>query len=168
MKTRLVGFFVALSVLSAGMAFGQGQPGGQNRQRLRENLATLRLLRLTKALDLSEEQAAKVFPAVNRLEREKMKIQRDMTADIQKLRRLVAEAAPKEADISSTIKSIKAAQQLARQKDDELESYLDASLSTVQKAKYVLFQIEFYRMLEQSLERGRAVRGMSQGAPIKK
>jgi len=83
MKTRLVGFFVALSVLSAGMAFGQGQPGGQNRQRLRENLATLRLLRLTKALDLSEEQAAKVFPAVNRLEREKMKIQRDMTADIQ-------------------------------------------------------------------------------------
>ena len=170
MKIRQIGFILAFFAFLSGTAFGQsqGQGGGQNRQRMRENLLTLRLLRLTRALDLTEDQAAKVFPSVNRIEREKLKIQRGMTADIQKLRLLVAEAAPNVADIDLRIKSIKDAQRLARQKDDELESYLEASLTTVQKAKYVLFQIEFYRTLEQSLERGRMLRNNAPAAPVKK
>ncbi|MCX6562366.1 MAG: periplasmic heavy metal sensor [Candidatus Aminicenantes bacterium] len=172
MKTKHVSLALAFLVLLSGVAFGQGQGqgqgGGQNRQRVRENLATLRLLRLTQALDLTEEQAAKFFPTINRIEKDKIKIQRDMTADIQKLRQLVAEPAPNEAEIGVRIKSIKDAQRLARQKDDELESHLESSLTTVQKAKYVLFQIEFYRMLEQSLERGRMMRNNSPLAPIKK
>ena len=166
MKTKHVGLALAFLVFLGGTAFGQG--GGQNRQRMRENLATLRLLRLTQALDLTEEQAAKFFPTVNRIEKDKMKIQRDMTADIQRLRQLVVETTPNEAEISVRIKSIKEAQRLARQKDDELESHLESSLTTVQKAKYVLFQIEFYRMLEQSLERGRMMRNNAPLAPIKK
>lgn len=172
MKTKQVSLALAFFVFLGGTAFGQGQGqgqgGGQNRQRVRENLATLRLLRLTQALDLTEEQAAKFFPTVNRIEKDKVKIQRDMTADIQKLRLLVAEMTPNEAEIGVRIKSIKDAQRLARQKDDELESYLESSLTTVQKAKYVLFQIEFYRMLEQSLERGRMMRNNAPLAPIKK
>ena len=172
MKTKYVGLALAFLVFLGGTAFGQGQGqgqgGGQNRQRVRENLATLRLLRLTQALDLTEEQAAKFFPTVNRVEKDKMKIQRDMTADIQRLRQLVAETTPDEAEISVRIKSIKEARRLARQKDDELESHLESSLTTVQKAKYVLFQIEFYRMLEQSLERGRMMRNNAPLAPIKK
>ena len=172
MKTKQVSLALAFFVFLGGTAFGQGQGqgqgSGQNRQRVRENLATLRLLRLTQALDLTEEQAAKFFPTVNRIEKDKMKIQRDMTADIQKLRQLVAEMTPNEAEIGVRIKSIKDAQRLARQKDDELESYLESSLTTVQKAKYVLFQIEFYRMLEQSLERGRMMRNNAPLAPIKK
>jgi len=172
MKTKHVSLALALLVFLGGTAFGQGQGqgqgGGQNRQRVRENLATLRLLRLTQALDLTEEQAAKFFPTVNRIEKDKMKIQRDMTADIQRLRQLVVETTPNEAEISVRIKSIKEAQRLARQKDDELESHLESSLTTVQKAKYVLFQIEFYRMLEQSLERGRMMRNNAPLAPIKK
>jgi Spy/CpxP family protein refolding chaperone len=172
MKTKHVSLALAFLVFMGGTAFGQGQGqgpgGGQNRQRVRENLATLRLLRLTQALDLTEEQAAKFFPTVNRIEKDKMKIQRDMTADIQRLRQLVAETTPNEAEIGVRIKSIKEAQRLARQKDDELESYFESSLTTVQKAKYVLFQIEFYRMLEQSLERGRMMRNNAPLAPIKK
>lgn len=167
MKTGKISLILAAVILFSQAALAQGQ-GGQNRQRVRENLATLRLLRLTQALDLTEEQAAKFFPTVNRIEKDKMKIQRDMSADIQKLRQLVAEAAPNEPEIGVRIKSIKEAQRLARQKDDELEIYLESSLTTVQKAKYVLFQIEFYRMLEQSLERGRMMRNNAGIAPIKK
>jgi Spy/CpxP family protein refolding chaperone len=168
MKTKHVSLTLAFLVLLSSAVFGQGQgPGGQNRQKVRENLATLRLLRLTQALDLSEEQAAKFFPNVNRIEKDKMQIQRDMSADIQKLRRLVADPKPDEAEIGARIKSVKEAQRLVRQKDDDLEAYLESSLTTVQKAKYVLFQIEFYRTLEQFLERGR-MRNNVPPAPIKK
>lgn len=167
MKTGKISLLLAAVILFSQVALAQGQ-GGQNRQRVRENLATLRLLRLTQALDLTEEQAAKFFPTVNRIEKDKMKIQRDMSVDIQKLRQLVASSAPNEPEIGIRIKSIKEAQRLARQMDDELEIYLESSLTTVQKAKYVLFQIEFYRMLEQSLERGRMMRNNAGVAPIKK
>jgi tyrosine-protein phosphatase YwqE len=57
--------------------------------------------------------------------------------------------------------------QLIRQKDDELEAYLENNLNTVQRAKYLLFQIEFYRLLEQSLDRMRMPNNPPP-APIKK
>ena len=167
MKIGKISLILAGVILFSQAASAQGQ-GGQNRQRVRENLATLRLLRLTQALDLTEDQAAKFFPTVNRIEKDKVKIQREMSADIQKLRQLVAEAAPNEPEIGVRIKSIKEAQRLARQKDDELEIFFESSLTTVQKAKYVLFQIEFYRMLEQSLERGRMMRNNAAAPAIKK
>ncbi len=90
MRAKYICLIMAFLVFLSTAAFGQGQGNGmQNRQRVRENLATLRLLRLTQALDLSEEQAAKIFPTVNKIEKDKLRIQRDMSADIRDLRQLV-------------------------------------------------------------------------------
>jgi len=156
MKTKQISLILAFLVFLSAAAFGQGRGNGtQERPRIRENLATLRLLRLTQALELNEEQAAKIFPTVNRIEKEKLKIQRDLSADIRDLRQLVRNEPQKEAEIAAKTKNIRDARQLIRQKDDELEAYLENNLNTVQRAKYLLFQIEFYRFLEQSLDRMR-------------
>jgi len=169
MKAKHICLILAFFVFWSAVAYGQGQGNGmQNRQRVRENLATLRLLRLTQALDLSEEQAAKIFPTVNKIEKDKLKIQRDMSADLRDLRQLVENDPLKEAEIMAKIKSVKDGQRLIRQKDDELEACLENNLTTVQKAKHVLFQIEFYRFLEQSLDRVRQMRNNPPPAPIKK
>jgi preprotein translocase subunit YajC len=162
----ILAFLVFCGVVVFGQERNQGN-GAQNRQTVRENLATLRLLRLTKALDLNEEQAAKIFPTVNRIEKEKLSIQRNMTADIQSLRQIIADPAPKEIELAAKIKSVKDAQHLIRQKDDELETFLEANLTTVQRGKYVIFEIEFYRMLDQSLIRG-GMRKDLPSPPIKK
>ena len=171
MTKKRISLILAFLVFCGGVAaFGQGRNqgnGGQNRQAVRENLATLRLLQLTKALDLSEEQAAKIFPTVNRIEKEKLKVQRNMAADIQSLRQLIADPAPKDTEIAAMIKKVKDAQRLVRQKDDDLEAFLEANLTTVQRGKYVIFEIEFYRMLEQSLMRG-GMRNNLPAPPIKK
>lgn len=169
MRAKSICLIMAFLVFLSTVAFGQGQANGmQNRQRVRENLATLRLLRLTAALDLSKEQAAKIFPTVNKIEKDKLKIQRDMSADIRDLRQLVQNDPLKEAEIMAKIKSVKDAQRLIRQKDDELEAFIENNLTTVQKAKHVLFHIEFYRFLEQSLDRVRQMRNNPPPAPIKK
>jgi len=138
------------------------------RQKLRQNLATLRLLRLTQALDLTEDQAARIFPTVNKLEKEKADLQIAMSADIRDLRRFLAESPTKDEDIATKVRKIKDAQQIVKQKDAELDAFLEDHLTTVQKAKYVIFEIEFYRLLEQTLQGMRGMRGNAPPAPIKK
>ena len=134
------GLFLALSLA----VFGQGPGGpGQDRDRVRQNLSTLRLIRLTQALSLTDDQAAKIYPTYTRIEGEKLKIQREMAQEIRSLRQLLGEAAPQDADILAELKNIQDARQAVKAKDDELESFLEKNLTTVQKAKYVFFQIEF-------------------------
>jgi Spy/CpxP family protein refolding chaperone len=157
----LLFFFSAVS-------FAQQEKPLPNRQRVRENLATLRLLRLTQALDLSEDQAAKIFPTVNKIEKEKLQLQRRMSADIRDLRQILIDPPSSEAEIEAMVAKIREAQKLVREKDAELESFLESSLTGVQKAKYVIFQIEFYRLMDQTLDRLRMPRNNPASPPIKK
>ena len=62
----------------------RGDP--QARTRLRENISDLYLLRLTRALDLTEEQTAKLYPFLTRVEKEKAELQRRMGPDLRDLR----------------------------------------------------------------------------------
>jgi len=164
-----------ITVLGIGLALAAAWAAGQNaplqeRARMRQNLATLRLLRMTQALDLTEDQAAKIFPIFNRIEREKLESQRSMSADIAVLRKLLRDSNAKEEDLAARLASLKAAQAALKAKDAELEELLEARLSTVQKAKYLLFQIEFYRGLTDVLDRAgqRGQRGAVPPVPIKK
>ena len=159
MKTNKT-VLIFLSVIVLGLLTSvSAQPNGrQNRQKIRENLVTLRLLRLTQALDLTEEQAARIYPVINRIEKEKLEIQKQMSADIADLRLLVNEQTSREAEIDAKNRKIRAARESVRVKDVELDEFLETSLTTVQKARYLLFQIEFYRVLNDSLDRMRMMR----------
>jgi len=130
-----------------GMGGGMGQRGG----RVRENLATLRLIRMTQALDLTEDQTSRIFPFINKIEKEKLAIQRPMTADIQELRRLVGLGTAPETEIVSLVGRIRAAQERVRGLDAESEAFLEKGLTPLQRGKYILFQIDFYRALEQAV-----------------
>jgi len=166
MKQRVGAFSAGIVFALAGWLFASAQenptPG---RQRVRENLVTLRLLRLTQALDLSEDQAAKVYPVINRIEKEKLDIQKQMSADIRNLRVMIKEDAPKDADIEARYQNIKAARLRIIEKDDEMDAFLEKNLTTIQKAKYLLFQIEFYRTLSEGMDRLRMMRNKP---PVKK
>lgn len=153
-------------VFLAGLAFASAQDDAlQRRQKVREGLVTLKLLRLTQALDLTEEQAAKIFPSINRIEKEKMDILKRMSADIRDLRSMVNGPTPKEADIEIKYKNVRAAQQSIKDKDAELDEFLEKNLTSIQKAKYLLFQIEFFRVLNDSMDR---VRMMRNKPPLRK
>jgi len=168
MSVKKLGLVLGLSLALCLATFARGPVGpGQNRERVRQNLSTLRLIRLTQALDLTEEQTAKIFPKYNKIEAEKLKVQRGMAGDIRDLRQLLQEPTSKDADILAKLKAIKEARLYIKAKDDELEAFLEDNLATLQKGKYVLFQIEFYRGLEQILDRGRMMRGGAQ-PPVKK
>lgn len=139
--------------LRAGQAAGPRQGAG-----LRQRISELYLMRLTRALDLTEEQTAKVYPLVTRAEREKAEIQRKMSLDLQALRSELAQPAPREREIDALVGRIREARRLIRRTDEEVEASLDRFLTPVQKARYVVFTVEFLRGLQDRLDRARDLR----------
>jgi len=142
-------------------------PQERLQQRMRENILTLRLLRMTRALDLTEEQAAKVFPVANRVEREKMQLNRQLGQEIRELRSLLAISSPEEAKIKEKIQKINELREAIRAKESEFETFLVNNLTVIQRGRYVLFNFDFAQFLGQNLEKVRAMQ-RNKPQPLKK
>ncbi|MGD1009673.1 MAG: hypothetical protein ABR951_05915 [Candidatus Aminicenantales bacterium] len=134
----------------------QGDP--QARARLRENINTLRLLRMTEALDLTEAQTARLFPAMNRIEKEKAELQRRMGGEIRDLRAALDKSPVQDADILALVRRVKETRQAVQQKDEEFEALLDENLTPAQKGRYLIFLVDFARGLGEKLNRARQIR----------
>ncbi len=137
--------------------FLSAQTGDQRppyRQRIRENIHRLRLLRMTEALGLSEAQTAVIYPAATRIENDKQLILREIGTELRRLQDLLDEGKDDEAGLLNSVARIKELRQDFFQKDREFEDLLERNLSPLQKAKYLLFSAEFYRGLTEGL-RGR-------------
>jgi len=136
-------------------------------QQMRENILTLRLLRMTRALDLTEGQAAKIFPVANKVEREKTQLNRQLALEIRELRSLLAIASPEEAKIKEKIQKINELKEAIRAKEAEFEAFLVDNLTVIQRGRYVLFNFDFAQFLGQNLEKVRAMQ-RNKPQPIKK
>ncbi len=159
MKTRyilsiLLCLLLQSSILSA--AVQDDQP--QNRRRARENMRTLWLLRMTRVLELTEEQTAKVFPIVSRIEKEKSEIYQQIGKQVRELRLILREEKPDQNDLKNKINKIKELRNLIKEKDEELETRMEENLTLIQRAKYLMFAANFYRDLRDNLDRARIQR----------
>lgn len=163
-KQALVVVLVLALSLVAAAAAQAGRPGEpQNRARLRERIADLYIIRLTRALALTEDQAARVYPLLTRAEREKAGLQEGLALDMRDLQAALAAGRVDEGKVGETVARARAARRAIRDKDDEVEAALDAVLTPVQKARYLIFTVEFLRGVGESLERARGMR-----APVKR
>jgi len=161
MKGKKALVVVAMTIFLGGLVlFAQTlDQKPSERQRVRENIHRLRLLRMTEALDLSEEQAAKVYPAASRLEKEKAGILKALESEMEVLTGLLEEKSPDGARLSVGIAKVKELRQSLQEKDREFEDLLEQNLSPVQQAKYVLFSAEFYKRVAAGLKRAREQTG---------
>lgn len=141
------------------------QAGPQARARLRENIDTLMLVRMTQALELTQDQAAKLYPALTKIEKEKAALQASLGADVRELRALLDKPGVKEGDLVDRVKRIRDTRMDIKRKDEDFEAVLDSQLTPLQKAKYVIFTVDFYRGLGEAITRAREVRGKIQRKP---
>ena len=168
---RVLRILFAAAVLAAALpALAQDGPtaAAPVRQNVRQNLSTLRLLRLTEALELTEVQTAKIYPFLTRLEKDKLTIQKGMSEDLKALRALNRDPGAKEADILARARAILDARMEVRSLDDEADKFLEKQLTGAQMGKYVIFQLDFYRGLENTFDQIRQRRGQMGSPPIKK
>ncbi len=139
-------------IFAAAGALAQS-PAGEARQRLRENINVLRLMRMTQALDLTEGQTSKIYPVFNRIEKEKTRLQRQLSDGLRILRTMLRQTPLQEEEILRAVENLRDLQAMIREKDAEFESFLDDILTPVQKGRYLLFLVDFYRGLGENLEK---------------
>jgi Spy/CpxP family protein refolding chaperone len=159
---------VAILVLgfSLGSAFAarraqEGQPPPRNA--LREQIADLYALRLTRALELTEEQTAKIYPALVRVEKEKARLQRQLGVDMRDLRGELVAPQVREDKVLGLVARIRETREAVRKQDVEVEAVLDGVLTPVQKGRFVIFTAEFMRGVREKLDRVRDI-----GGPVKR
>jgi Spy/CpxP family protein refolding chaperone len=160
MKTTRLSLICLMLALALGpaQAAPHGQAGDpQTRARLRERISDLYLLRLTRALDLTEAQTARLYPVLTRVEKEKAGLQRDMGLDLRDLRAELAKPRPGEAEVLGLVGRIRRARRAIRGLDEEVEAALDETLTPVQKGRYLVFTVDFLRSVGENM--GRVRRG---------
>jgi flagellar biosynthesis/type III secretory pathway chaperone len=124
-------------------------------QRSRDNVRTFYLLRMTQVLDLTEEQTAKIFPRVNRVEKEKQELNKKLIRLLRELRSRLREEGTGEEELADRIQEIKDLGHQLKDIDKELEIFLEENLTVVQQAKYLIFHSDFMRTLRAQLEKAR-------------
>ncbi len=159
MKTRyILSILLCLLLLSSILSAAVQDDQPQNRRRARENMRTLWLLRMTRVLELTEEQTAKVFPIVSRIEKEKSEIYQQIRKQVGELRLILREEELDQNDLKNKINKIKELRNLIKKKDEELEARMEENLTLIQRAKYLMFASNFYRDLRNNLDRVRIQR----------
>jgi predicted RNase H-like nuclease (RuvC/YqgF family) len=148
----LIAAGLLLCVCSIDPAFSQEH---RQRARVRENILTLRLVRMTQALELTQEQTAEIYPELFRLEKEKAELQARLAKHIAEMRLMVAKDVPAGHDIAGIVETVTHLRRDIRRKDEEFEAFLDERLDPVQKARYFLFTIDFFRGLGEKIDRAR-------------
>jgi Spy/CpxP family protein refolding chaperone len=123
--------------------------------RIRENIITFKLLRMTQALSLTQEQTAVIYPALTRLEKEKYELTHKLNESMERLRGLLVLDKPDEDKLPGLMAEIGSLRDRISNTDAEEASFLKTRLSVVQNARYLLFNVEFYRGLGERLERAR-------------
>ncbi len=144
---------LTLILLLARAEFAAQLPGAQAQQHnLRRNLVTLRALRMTQVLELTEEQTAVIFPELNRAEKEKAELQRQLAEEIRNLRKMIGAGKYSDEEFESGVRKVRELRQKIQAREQAFEEFLMARLTPLQKARYIIFNLDFNRVI---MERAR-------------
>jgi len=127
-------------------------------RRTRENIITLMLLRMTQILELDEEQTAKIYPLVTRIEKEKTEIHKQIQNQMRGIRVILKEEVPDQEELKRKIEKLRELRDALKIKDREMEAQLEKHLTVIQQAKFLMFANDFYRELRDNLERARQMK----------
>ena len=154
------------SVVFAAVPAENVQVQEKARRVTRENIVTLMLIRMTRFLELTEDQTAKIYPLFTRIEKEKMQINQQIRRQMREIRSGLSAEDPDPEVLKAKIQTLKELRDALKNKDAELEKHLEENLTVIQQAKYLVFMNAFFNELRESLNRARNLR--ERAAPKKK
>ena len=141
---------ICTGLLASGFGSIQGQKP-PDRRTTRENILTLMLLRMTRVLDLNEAQTAQLFPMVNRIEKEKFVLNRQIGERLRDLRILLQKEDGNPEKLQMLMSDILNLRDKVKAKDEEVQVWVDENLTLVQQAKFLIFFQDFNQYLREKL-----------------
>lgn len=116
-------------------------PNKEQMERVRERVETLRIWKLTKALDLDEKTSAQLFPVLNRYDKKRAETHNAIRNDMRELRDSVREK--REGRIRNVLERLENDHTALQRVNDEERAELKNILTIEQQANYLIFQHEF-------------------------
>jgi hypothetical protein len=118
------------------------------REKTRDRIQMIKMLKLTDTLKLDQEGTARFFAVNSQYEENKKRLRRDLHEELERLRHLMRDMAPQERELRETISRVKNRKRevdalAQRQMDDEMNL-----LRLDQQGRYILFQIDFRREMD--------------------
>lgn len=150
----LVIFMLSIS-LSAVPSKAQDRAQDSTQRNLRHNLFTLRALRMTQELELTEQQTAAIFPELNRAEKDKAELQKALASELRELRLMLKNDKSKAEDYEERVNRIKDLRRQLQEREKVFEDFLFSQLTAVQKARYIIFSLDFNRTMIERTHRMR-------------
>lgn len=139
-------------------------PGREQADNVRKRIETMKMWRLTKALDLDEKTSSRLFPILNKNDRRRFEAERSLREGMQDLREALKERRAEK--LKSLLDRVEQAHKEMMKVNEEERAELKKVLSLEQQAKYIIFQQEFdmelRRMIADARER-RGERGQKEG-----
>lgn len=169
--TVMVLLFLVLGFAVDSMAEPQGEsdrpPTKEQAEKVRTRIETLRMWKLTKALDLDERKSAQLFPLLNRYDKKRAEAENAMRDTMRALRESLKEG--REVQIKNILDRLeqnhKSMQNIREAEWEELRGIL----SIEQQARFIIFQQEFDREIRKIIEetRGRRQERLGKDMPQK-
>src|SRR5208283_30705 len=130
-------------------------PTKTQRDRVRKRIETLRMWKLTKALDLDEKTSAQLFPVLNRYDRKRAEVEDALSDNIRELRASLNNG--NESQMKGTLDRLEQEHREFQRINAEERTELTRILTIDQQARFVIFlqefQSEMRRMAAEAYER---------------
>lgn len=119
------------------------------RERVREQIETIRMWKLTAALNLSQEQSMRFFPLFNQWESKQRQLGRERDRLLEELKAVLKREKPKEKEIRDLL--IKLEENQTEREKGQKDFWVQASeiLTIRQRAEYLIFQRDFERRIRE-------------------
>ena len=135
------------------------------RKEVKQLVENMYIWKLTEALDLSEEQATKIFPRLNKARKEKEELAKEANELMRKLKDALEEKAAGEAEttLKETVAKLKDLRNAVKEKEEEEIKILEENLSVEQQAKLIIFQRTFRKRIGHMVDRAKEFRQKQRG-----
>ena len=128
-----------------------------SKEDLQKKIEMVKIWELSKALELNSEEAAKVFPVIQAIEKNHRGFQESKSKILDRLAEAVKEDNSKK--IKGLIARLQNEEEKLQKEQEKLRDKLSRILTPKQQAQHILFQRNFFRKIRQGLAKIERLRG---------
>ena len=144
-----------LGICSEGMAISaygddlEGPPSKEQREKVKKRIETMKMWKLTEALDLDEKTASRLFPMLNDYDKKREEVEREIRKDIDFLKEALQ--VKDESRIKDLLEVLEKQHNTLKSLGDEERDSLREVLTIEQQARYLIFRMEFRREMRKMI-----------------
>lgn len=131
-------------------------PTKEQMEKVRERIETLKMWKLTKALDLDEKTSAQVFPLLSKHDKKRAEIEHALRNDMKNLRDALKDK--REAQLKGILDRLEQNHRGLQKVNDDERTDLKTILTLEQQARFIIFQQEFDREIRKIIAEQREKR----------